>query len=190
MKYITVAYFLILISCAKQKIPDFPLNSMKSQNAIKGKLYITASGTIDKYTVYVSASELPKWVHELADNTIGKGKDEGYEIEQYSDGSEVYEIKRLVDGKSVEVSIRRDGFVKYIEKQVEKEDLPIEVKVAIGKISNFNSERISLKIGPDINEYQVRGKMSAISYRLRINKDGSLIAIQKQLPATIEVGVQ
>ena len=57
---------------------------------------------------------LPDWVHEMADEKLGKGEDVEYEIEVYPDGSEVYEVYRTVDGREKQLSVKPDRTVYYI----------------------------------------------------------------------------
>jgi len=171
------------------RIPEFPMKALQSPHVMRGKLYLAADGKVEKYTVYVTKDGVPAWVHEMADEKIGKGEPHSFEVEQYDDGSNVYEVKRKVGGKLMELSVRTDRSIKYIERQLEEKDIPEAGRAVIKSVANFMPEGYFIKEGPAMAEYQIRGKIGELQHRIRLRKDGSLVAVQKFLPATFEIAV-
>ena len=166
------------------------MQALASEHAVKGKLYLAADGTVEKYTVYVTRNGIPDWVHQMADEKIGLGTDESYEVELYADGSEVYEVRRTVEGRALELSVKRDRTLKYIERQLDETDLPEPVLATVRGVANFSAERYAIKEGPGLEEYHIRGKIGEVDHRLRVRKDGHLVAVQRQLPGAFEIAIR
>ena len=174
----------------KARIPDFPMKALAHSSAIRAGMFVSRDGTITRYAVHVGPDAIPEWVSKMADERIGKGEDVDYEMELYPDGSEVYEIYRLIDGREMQLSVQGDRNVKYIGRQVEEKDLPDRVGATLRGIRTFLPEKIIIKEGPSFSEVQVRGRIGGVPHRVRISGDGRLIALQKKVPAEIELAIQ
>ncbi len=174
---------------ADSQIPDFVLTAYRSEHLIRAKMYIGTDGRIEKYGAYVTKEGIPDWVHQLADEKLGQGKDEEYEIETYADGSEVFEVRRCVADKSNELSVKRDRSLKYIERQLDAGELPEAVRNTVRSISNFAADRYAVKEGPHLKECQVRGKIGDVPYRARIKEDGRLVALQNKVEGSFEIAI-
>lgn len=188
MRSAAAMLILVMGACSSSaRMPEFPLEALASPHAVKCKLYFAADGTVEKYTVYVTRSAIPDWVHKLADEKLGAGQDESYEVELYADGSEVYEVRRNVGGRMLELSVRRDRTILYIERQIDEKDLIEAVRAALRGLPNFSPERYAYKESAGFGEYNIRGKIGETPYRVRIRPDGTLVAVQKQLPGSVEI---
>jgi hypothetical protein len=202
MKRITIALSLALAAAslgawqlqdsreAKARIPDFPMKALSHPSASRAGFFVSRDGTIMRYTVHVGPDAIPEWVSKMADERIGKGEDLEYEIELYPDGSEVYEIYRSVDGREKQLSVHADRSVKYIGRQTEEKDLPDKVGATLRGIKAFGPEKIIFKEGPKFSEVHVRGRIAGVPHRVRISGDGRLIAVQKKVPAEVELAIQ
>lgn len=174
----------------KPRIPEFALKALSHPTASRAGIFISRDGTLTRYAVKVGPEAMPEWIAAMADERIGKGEDLEYEVELYPDGSEVYEIYRLVDGREKQLSVHADRNVKYVGRQMEEKDLPDRVGATLRGVKSFLPEKIILKEGPRFTEYHVRGRIGGAPYRLRMSGDGRLIALQKKVPTEIELAVQ
>lgn len=170
-------------------VPEFVLEACRSDHLQRAKVHIGADGRIEKYVAYVAKDAIPAWVHEMADEKIGTGQDEEYEIETYADGSEVYEVRRCVGDKSHELSVKRDRSLKYVERQLDENELPEAVRAAIRDLSDFALQRCAVKEGPNLKEYQITGKIGDRPFRARIQEDGALVALQKKIEGGFEIAL-
>lgn len=172
-------------------IPDFTLKAWTSQRARKANLFVDRTGRIIRSSAHVDREGIPDWVHALADEKLGKGEDAAYEIEVYPDGSEVYEVYRTIDGRERQLSVRAgDRKLYYLGTMVDAKDLPANAARALSGLKGFQVEKCVLKEGPSFTEYHVRGFRDGVPYRVRLAKDGSMIAAQKRIPAEIEVAME
>ena len=150
---------------------------------------MTAEGKIIRSSVYLKKEGLPGWVHEMADQKLGKGEDLHYEAEVYPDGSQVYEVYRKIDGREKQMSVRVDGTLYYIGTEHPLSALPPVVSGALAKIPGFEAKKCVSKEGPAFLEYHVKGAREGGEFRARIGKDGRLIALQRCVPSMTEFEV-
>jgi hypothetical protein len=172
------------------RIPAFPMKALSSPAAKKAGIFVSKDGTITRYTVHLDREGVPPWLHDMADEKIGKGDDLAYEAELYPDGSEVYEIYRMVAGKEKQLSVEKDRTVKYVGTQVGETELPDRVQATLQGVKGFFFEKCILKEGPRFGEYHVKGMLRGVPHRIRIATDGRLLAVQRRIPAEFEVAVQ
>jgi hypothetical protein len=168
-------------------IPGFVLQEMKGAHALRAKLYVATDGHLRKFTMYVNRDAIPDWVHSMADEKIGSGADSSYEIEQYENGDQVYEISRIVNDHPVELSVRTDKSVKYIETWLDPEVLPDPIKATMAEVAGFVLERASIKQGPGLMLYQLRGKKNDVEQRYVFSEAGELMHDSRALPAKLEL---
>jgi hypothetical protein len=171
-------------------MPDFIQEHLSSPHALKAKLYVAPDGSVRKYAVYVAKDAIPAWVFELADKELGPGEDKEFEVEQYENGDQVYEITRVVDGQPKELSVKLDKTVKYVETSIAADALPAPVKAAVEGVSGFAPEQYLTKKGPDLELYQVKGKKDGASYRLDLGADGTIKSQSRDLDAGLVVDVE
>jgi len=168
-------------------IPDFVLQEMTGAHALRAKLYVATDGHLRKFTIYVNHDAIPDWVHTMADEKIGSGADASYEIEQYENGDQVYEISRIINDHPVELSVRTDKSVKYIETWLDPEVLPASIQAAMAETAGFVLERASIKEGPGLKVYQLRGTKDDVEHRLVFSDAGELMYTSRALPAKLEL---
>jgi len=202
MKRMTIALVLALVAGLlvawqgqdsrepKARIPGFTMRALAEPSATRAGMFVSRDGTITRYAVHVGPDALPEWVGKVADERIGKGEDLEYECELYPDGSEVFEIYRMVDGREKQLSVHADRTVKYIGRQLDEKDLPDRVGATLRGIKAFVPEKIIFKEGPKFSEVHVRGRIAGTPHRVRISGDGRLLSIQKKVPAEIELAIQ
>ena len=169
------------------KIPAFPWQALSSPLARKASLWTTADGRWSRYTVEVDKSALPDWVHAMADARLGRGPDLRYEIERYPDGGEVYEVYRKLDGREAQLSVKPDRSLYYVGTEQAADKLPEAVAAAIKTLPGVVVEHCVLKEGPTVAEYHLKATVEKAPCRIRVSKDGKLIAVQRKLPAEVEV---
>ena len=174
----------------KARIPDFPMKALAQPTASRAGLFVSRDGTITRYAVHVGPEVFPEWVSKMADERIGKGEDLDYECELYPDGSEVFEIYRMIDGREKQLSVHADRSVKYLGRQLDEKDLPDRVGATLRGIKAFAPEKIIFKDGPKFAEYHIRGRIASVPHRLRISSDGRLLSLQRKIPAEVELAVQ
>lgn len=173
---------------AKLAIPEFVLTALQSNGALRVKLYIAKDGTLRKSAVYVTKESVPTWVHEMADEKLGKGEDESYEVEQYADGQQVYEVTRKVDGVSQELAITIDKSVLYLERKLPENELPEKVATALKGLENFTMEEAESKTYTDgRQEFEVEGKQGEVHVVLQLSTEGEIVGQSRKLTATIAV---
>jgi hypothetical protein len=172
---------------AKYSLPPFPLDALRGPHLKSVKLYINADGSIRKLTVYVERAGVPDWVHEMADQTIGKGDEVEFEVEEYSDGNTVYEVTRKVDGKLVELSVRSgDRSRLYIErKELPLETIPEVVRKAAGEMK---TERYNIKERADGKEHVLDGELAGKKVTLHCTGDGKVIWRAEVIPSKVKLG--
>jgi hypothetical protein len=194
---------LLLTSCAAEKpcprtaedeppavsvpaLPSFVLEALQSEGAQSVKLYFAKDGTIRKSAVYVTKETLPDWVHTMADEKLGQGKDEEYEVEEYRDGAQAYEITRKIKGVSQELSVTVDKTVRYIEKKLKKKDLPENVAAAIQGLEGFKMDEAESKTLPDGTvEYEVEGTEGGINVQYKMSAAGEILSQSRMFTAKV-----
>ena len=169
------------------KIHPFIAKALASPHAVKTNFFVSEDGRVIRSGVHLKKEGLPDWTHPMADEKIGKGEDLAYEAEVYPDGSEVYEIYRRVDGKERQLSVRPDRSVYYLGLELEPSDIPKTVQATLDKLENFALKSCVLKEGATFHEYHVKGTLDGREVRVRVAKDGRLIAVQKRVPGELEV---
>jgi len=169
------------------KMPAFPWRALSSPLARKASLWTTPDGRLSRYTVGVDKSALPDWVPAMADARLGRGPDLECEIELYPDGSEVYEIYRKVDGRDRQISVKADRSLYYVGTEQDAGKLPEAVAAAIRGLKDVVVEHCMLKEGPQVAEYHLRATVEKAPCRIRVSKDGALVAVQRRIPAEVEV---
>jgi len=174
----------------KARIPEFPMKALAHPSATRAGMFVSRDGTITRYTVHVGPDAIPEWVSRMADERIGKGEDLEYEMELYPDGSEVFEIYRMIDGREKQLSVHADKNVKYVGRQVDEKDLPDRVAATLRGVRAFAPEKIIFKEGPRFSEVHVRGRIAGVPHRVRISGDGRLISVQQKVPAEVELAIQ
>ena len=172
------------------RVPEFALKALTSPSATQAGVFIAKDGAITRYAVHIGKEAVPEWLHAMADEKIGKGEDLAYEAEIYPDGSEVYEIYRKIGGKEKQLSVaHRDRSVKYIGTQMDVKELPEKVQATLKGIQGMAAEKVLFKEGPNFAEYHIRGLAGAVPCRVRIGREGTLIAVQRRIPGEFEVAV-
>lgn len=171
-------------------VSDFIRQHLISPHAVRAKLYIASEGHVRKYAVYVTKDAIPAWVLEMADQELGQGEDKEYEVEQYENGDQVYEVTRIIDGQERELSVKLDKTVKYVEAPIAPDALPEPVRAAVEGVSGFEPEQYSTKKGPDLEVYQVKGTKDGLRHRLDIDADGQIETQSRELDAGLVVDVE
>jgi hypothetical protein len=157
-------------------LPEFVMPPLKAQNVEKVKLYLRPDGSFRKFSVYAARQEaLPEWVSLLADEKIGKGESKEFEIEQYENGDQCYELTRVINGKSVEMSVKLDRSVGYLEKQIAPEEIPAPVKAAIDKIEGFQLQEAEVKEAGAKKTYEVEGKIKDAAWEIELDDSGQIL---------------
>lgn len=179
-----------MASAGAAAIPAFPLAALHGPHAQRAKLYLDAAGRLRKVTIYVSKAGIPAWAHAAADATLGQGQDQEYEVEQYANGVQTYELTRLVAGKKVEVALdARTQKVLYTEKKdLAVDSIPAPIKAALARIPGFAAESYTLKtpkVGAKVHE--VYGKQGGQRWKVYLADDGKLLRQQRELPAKLGV---
>jgi len=166
-------------------VPAFVLEGMRAPGASRAKVYLDTQGRVIKSAAYVTKAEIPEWVHKLADEKIGAGEDTEYELEHYPDGDQVYEIARKVEGQEIELSVKLDKTLKYIEKPIAEQDIPPAVKSALP--TDFTAESMGVKEGPGLKQYIFRGKQAGLAVHLILDPAGKLLGNFRVLPGRLEI---
>jgi len=169
------------------QLPALPWKALASPHARKTNLWTTNDGRLSRYSVVVDKAGLPDWVLAMADARLGRGPDLEYEIELYPDGSEVYEIYRKVDGRERQISVKADRSLYYVGTELDPGKLPDAVTGAIRGLKNVVVEHCLLKEGPQVAEYHLRATVEKTPCRIRVSKDGALLAVQRKIPGEVEV---
>lgn len=182
-----------MASAGAAAIPAFPLAALHGPHAQRAKLYLDAAGRIHKVAVYVTKAGIPAWAHAAADAALGKGEDQEYEVEEYANGDQTYELTRLVAGKTVEVALdARSKQVLYTEqKGLAVDTLPAPIKAALGRLPGFSAESYTLKtpkVGAKMHE--VYGKQGGQRWKVYLADDGKLLRRHRELPAKLGVGAR
>jgi hypothetical protein len=168
----------------------FPLAALRGPHARSVKVYLDADGALAKLTAYVERAGIPEWVHALADKEIGKGDEVEFEVEQYRDGTTVYEVTRKIAGKRVELAVAsRDRAMLYIErKDLALADVPAAVQAAAAKVAGFTLERYSLKQRRGAQEHELEGKLAGRPASIYFGDDGTIRRQYFELPARVKIG--
>lgn len=186
---LSVGALLLAASCA----PSTPLLNPEMRRKIadgqvkKMKLYVDADGTVSKRSLYVTPDAVPSWVSTFADERIGKGSNEYFELEWYAESPDlrVYEVTRTIRGKKAEVSVGENRQLRYIEREIDRSALPSGVRSAVGVLAGFKPTEFEEKKGPGIEEYQVEGMWNGRETSFTYGPDGTLL--RKQLVVMTEV---
>jgi hypothetical protein len=177
-------------SAGEPAFPAFPLAALKGPHARSVKLYINADGSFHKYVVYVDRAAIPDWVHKMADKEIGTGEEMELEVEQYDDGTKVYEVTRKVAGKLLELSVRAEDRKKhYIErKDAPLSEMPAKVKTTAEGVQGFTVKRYEVKeMASGEKLHEVEGEYSGGKVSLYITEDGVIKHRFAELPAKVKV---
>ena len=169
------------------RLPEFIWKALASPSARKAALWTGTDGQLLRYTVHVDRAALPDWIHAMADERLGKGEDVDYEVELYPDGRQVYEIYRTIGGLEKQLSATAERRVYYIGVEQPPDKLPEAVTSALRDQKGLKVEKCVLKEGPDVAEYHLKATRDGVPCRLRVSKAGTLIAVQRRVPAEIEV---
>lgn len=169
------------------KIPGYAWQALSSPYARKASFWATSNGRWSRYAVHVDRAAVPDWVHAMADAKLGRGLDLEYEVELYPDGTEVYEIYRTVDGREKQLSVKADRSVYYVGTEQDVSKLPEGVTGAIRELKELVVERCMLKESPVLSEYHLKATLEKQPCRVRVSRDGKLIAVQRRIPAEVEV---
>ncbi|HEX7897521.1 MAG TPA: hypothetical protein VF950_07155 [Planctomycetota bacterium] len=180
---------LALLQEEQGLLHPFIAKALASPHAIRSNFFVTAEGKIIRSSVVLKKEGLPGWVHDMADQKLGKGEDLEYEAEVYPDGSQVYEVYRRIDGREKQMSVRVDGTLFYIGTEHPVSALPPAVSGALAMIPGFEAKQCVSKEGPAFHEYHVKGAREGGEFRARVGKDGRLIALQRRVPSTTEFEV-
>ncbi len=176
-------------SASGPKFPKFIMDALHSPHVLRGKIYVARDGTIERAKVFVRREGLPEWTHQIADDKLGKGQEVAYEVEVYGDGTEVYEIARLIEGRPKKISLRRDQKVRYVEQLFDKGSLPAAVAATLGKIEGFQVGEVRRREGDKLTEYHIVGLIAGVPHRAMIRADGTLQSVTRHLPAEMEVAI-
>lgn len=193
MRRLLLACLMMTPACGgapkTQPIPEFPLKAMQSPHARSIKLYVSPSGEVTKVAVNVSREALPAWVFALADEKLGEGPDLEFEIEQYGNGDEVYEITRAVQGRHKEMAVRgTDKRFLYFEfKGLSIADLPAPVKAALdappGGLEVVEVVKQSRADGAD--RFTIKGRRHGVRVSLSFDPQGKKLTERRVLPGSI-----
>ncbi|MFN3199150.1 MAG: hypothetical protein ACE366_12185 [Bradymonadia bacterium] len=193
MRSLTALLLLGLSGCGgtpkQQVIPEFPLKAMRSPHARGVKLYVSPQGMVDKVAVAVAREALPDWTFALADAQLGAGTDIEFEIEQYANGDEIYEITRLVEGKPKEIAIRgTDRKVVYFEdKGLDVGDLPEAVRTALdtppGGLEVMGIQHQRRADGTD--RYTIKGRRQGVPVSVTFSAKGQKLSERHVLPGDL-----
>ena len=171
----------------KAKLHKFILDALASPYALKARLHVGRDGTIDRASVCMAREGMPDWTHTVADEKLGQGEDISYQVEVYEDGTQVYEICRQVDCYPQKVSIRQDRNILYVETGVDASAVVEAVSTTLDKIPGFKPEEYARRDLDGTMEYCVTGTILGIPHRARINADGTLRCLEKQVAAEVDV---
>lgn len=174
---------------AASMVPSFPLEALVGSHAKSAKLYVGVDGTLRKFAIHVERAGLPDWVHAMADKELGQGDEMEFEVEQYADGTQVYEVTRRVDGKQIELSVRAKDRTKYY---VERKDLPLEgipapVRKAAEGIAGLQIKSYAVKERADGKIHQVEGERDGRPFSIHVADDGTVKEQRTELPAKVKI---
>lgn len=172
---------------AHVRLPEFVWKALSSPHAKKANFWTGPDGQLLRYTVYVERGGIPDWVHAMADERLGKGEDLEFELEVYPDGSNVYEIYRKIDGLEKQLSVKADRSLFYIGTEQPADKLPEPVSSVIRDMKDLKISKCVFKEGKNVSEYHLKATRDGVPCRIRISKAGRLIAIQRRIPADVEV---
>ena len=172
---------------AELRLPQFPFDALQGPYVRSAKLYIDASGVVTKTAVLVEPEALPSWVFVEAEARIGRGKDLAFEIEQYRNGDQVYEVTREVDGRTIELALRADRSFKYLEREIPLESAPVPTLTAARSVEGFVANRADHKKGPGLEHYVFKGLRQGRAYTVRVDPAGRLMDKRKVIEARLEV---
>ncbi len=193
MRSLSILSLLLLVGCAGAPppqpagLPGFVVEALQAPTARKAKLYVAADGTISKAVAYVDRAAIPDWVHTMADEQLGAGDDAEYEIEQYADGTQTYEVTRTVNGLKAELSVTVDRALRYTERALADDAVPEPIKTAIGGLSGMQISRIEHKKGPAIDHFEVVAMQGETELRMVFAPDGKPLGTARRIPAVIQL---
>lgn len=188
-----IPVLLLAVGCAGSPeprpaaLPSFVVDALQAPTARKAKLYVGPDGALVKAVAYVERAAIPDWVHAMADEQLGAGEDTEYEVEQYADGTQTYEVTRTVGGLKAELSVTTDRKMRYVERALADDAVPEPIKAAIGAIEGFEVTRIEHKKGPAIDQFEAVGMQGGSEMRLGFEPSGKLTSRARRLPATVQL---
>lgn len=179
---------LFVASCAPALLNDEMQQEIAAGHVKKVKLYVDADGKVVKRSLYVTPNAVPAWVSKFADDTIGKGGSEYYELEWYADSPnlKVYECTRLIKGSKVEVSVNEHQQLRYIEREIAVSDLPAAVKSAARELKGFRITEVEEKKGPAYMQYELEGMEGGTEVSYTFDPSGKLLSKHLSVPAELQ----
>lgn len=168
-------------------LPAFVVEALQAPTAASAKLYVGADGEIEKVVAYVDAEAIPDWVHQMADAELGAGEPDEFEVEQYADGTQTYEVTRQIDGRKAELSVTVDKKKRYVERELADDAVPPAIQTAVGKLSGVTVERVESKKGEGIDQYEVVGKEGEREVRVVLSPSGEVLSFARRLPAVVQL---
>lgn len=196
MRTLLTLSLLTLVGCAgapeprPAALPGFVVDALQSPHAERAKLYVAPDGAIEKVVAYVTRDAIPAWVHTMADEKLGAGEDRGYEIEQYADGTQTYEVTRTIDGRKAELSATVDKALRYTELELAPEAVPPKVKATADGLGDMQVKRIEHKKGPAVDQYEIVGLKGETEMRLVLDAEGAIKSRARRLPAVVQLGTR
>ena len=193
MRLLSSLALLLLVGCAgapeprPAALPAFVVDALQAPTARKAKLYVAADGTVSKAVAYVERAAIPDWVHTMADEQLGAGEDTEYEVEQYADGTQTYEVTRTVNGLKAELSVTADRKLNYTERALADDAVPEPIKAAVAGLDGMQVARIEHKKGPSIDQFEVVARKGEAEMRLVFAPDGKPVSTARRLPAVVQI---
>ncbi len=181
---------LFAASCAPTPLLNDGMKQEIAAGRVKSmKLYVDSNGNVEKRSLYVTRSAVPDWVVTMANEKIGPGSNEYFELEWYAEAPNmrVYEVTRTIKGKKVEVSMNEHKQLRYIEREISSASLPAKVKAAVNSLSGFKVEEYEEKTGEGFHYYQVEGMQNGAEITYTYDADGMLLKTQRIIPTKLEV---
>ncbi len=198
MKTLYAAVFSLLMTTAASAGPPGQLDKSMLHTAATAagtqsiKIYTSPDGSVWKIAVYhKDAGAIPAAVSKLALKKLPGLTIDRYETELYAEGGAVYEVEgKLADGGRAEVSVGKDGALRYVERYFKPAKLPAAVSAAAtkaaGKGKIISAEH---KKGPKIDVYGVKVELDGSKYTYRFDPSGKLLSRGVRVPAVVEIGL-
>jgi hypothetical protein len=199
---LTIALLALGCGGATQKCPDAPAapggigqidpgiaQAIATYAGVeKLEIYADENGKIVKLSVYHhDAAKVPDVSKKVAAEQFPGGTVKAYEYELYAGEGYVHEIEyETADKKECEVSVSKDGKVRYTECVIDKAPDAVAAKVK-ELVPDGTIAEVEQKKGPGVDELSVEVKVGAIEHYLRFKANGELLGRSKRIVARIDV---
>lgn len=176
-------------------VAGFDAKLMKTAQQASGvrelRVYFQGDGAVRKTSVYHSdASRIPAAVMALVQERYPGATPRYYEHELYTDDGYVYEVDfKTANGEEIEVSVKEDGTLKYIESYIDADKVPEAIKATVAsKVPGGTIGDVEVKEGPGLYEVSVEvATDGAGEHHLTFSRENALLRHAIRYPAFIEI---